>query len=157
MVKYLVADGYFMKHDFSKPLLKEGLHIITKMRPDADLRYTYNGPKQKGRGRPKCYDGKVDPVAIGCKNIDKRRIKKFNEDQDAIYYTAIVYCNGAEKFSKDCVSARQANKRICHFFMYRYFNSTSIDRKVLPVTFSNRISNQGCQAACRIRTMPGKK
>ena len=28
MVKYLTADGYFMKHDFIAPLLKEGLHII---------------------------------------------------------------------------------------------------------------------------------
>ena len=87
MVKYLVADGYFMKHDFIIPLQKEGLHIITKMRPDANLRYTYNGPKQTGRGRPKAYDGKVD-----CNNIDKRRIKKFDGDQQAVYYSGIVYC-----------------------------------------------------------------
>lgn len=87
MVKYLVADGYFMKHDFIVPLLKEGLHVITKMRPDADLRYTYSGPKQSRRGRPKLYDGKVD-----CNNIDKRRIKKFYEDQQAAYYSGIVYC-----------------------------------------------------------------
>ena len=87
MVKYLVADGYFMKHDFIVPLLEEGIHVITKMRPDANLRYTYNGPKQSGRGRPKAYDGKVD-----CDNIDKRRIKKFYEDEQAIYYSGIVYC-----------------------------------------------------------------
>ncbi|HKG69918.1 MAG TPA: transposase [Segetibacter sp.] len=87
MVKYLVAHGYFMKHDFILPLLKDGLHIITKMRPDADLRYTYNGPKQSRRGRRKLYDGKVD-----CNNIDKRRIKKFDEDEDAVYYSGIVYC-----------------------------------------------------------------
>jgi hypothetical protein len=37
MVKYLAADGYFMKHDFIVPLLREGLHVITKMRPDANL------------------------------------------------------------------------------------------------------------------------
>src|SRR5215210_6298670 len=64
MVKYLVADGYCMKHDLIVPLLKDGLHIITKMLPDADLRYTYNGPKQSRRGRRKLYDGKVD-----CNNI----------------------------------------------------------------------------------------
>lgn len=87
MVKYLAADGYFMKHDFIVPLLKEGLHIVTKMRPDANLRYPYNGPKQRGRGRPKAYDGKVD-----CDNIDKRRIKKFYEDEDATYHSGIVYC-----------------------------------------------------------------
>ena len=87
MVKYLVADGYFMKHDFIVPLLAEGLHVITKMRPDANLRYPYNGIKKSGRGRPKAYDGKVD-----CNNIDKRRIKKFYEDQETTYYSSIVYC-----------------------------------------------------------------
>ena len=86
MVKYLVADGYFMKHDFINPLFKDGLHIITKMRPDANLRYAYNGPKESRRGRPKAYDGKID-----CNNIDKRRIKKFDEDQQAVYYSGIVY------------------------------------------------------------------
>ena len=87
MVEYLAADGYFMKHDFIIPLLEEGIHIITKMRPDANLRYTYNGPKQSGRGRPKAYDGKVN-----CDNIDKRRIKKYAEDKEVCYYSAIVYC-----------------------------------------------------------------
>ncbi|MBE7174201.1 MAG: hypothetical protein INR73_26740 [Williamsia sp.] len=52
MVKYLTADGYFMKDSFITPLLGEGLHIITKMRPDADLRYLYHGPKLKAPGRP---------------------------------------------------------------------------------------------------------
>ncbi|MBA3284926.1 MAG: transposase [Nitrosopumilus sp.] len=87
MVKYLAADGYFMKHDFIVPLLNEGLHVITKMRPDANLRYPYSGTRKSGRGRPKAYDGKVD-----CNNIDKRRIKKFDEDEDTVYYSGIVYC-----------------------------------------------------------------
>ena len=87
MVKYVVADGYFMKHDFIAPLVKEGLHVITRMRADADLRYQYNGPRKSGRGRPKQYDGKVD-----CHNIDKRRIKKFYQDEDADYYSGVVYC-----------------------------------------------------------------
>lgn len=87
MVKYLAADGYFMKHDFIAPLLQEGLHVITKMRPDANLRYPYSGIRKSGRGRPKAYDSKVD-----CSNIDKRRIKRFAEDEDAIYYSGIVYC-----------------------------------------------------------------
>ncbi len=87
MVKYLAADGYFMKHDFIVPLLKEGLHVITKMRPDANLRYPYNGARKGGRGRPKAYDGKVD-----CNHIDKRRIKKFDEDEESVYYSGIVYC-----------------------------------------------------------------
>ena len=87
MVKYLAADGYFMKHDFIIPLLTEGLHVITKMRPDANLRYPYSGVRKNGRGRPRAYDSKVD-----CSHIDKRRIKRFAADEDAVYYSGIVYC-----------------------------------------------------------------
>ncbi|MDQ3843211.1 MAG: hypothetical protein M3342_04250, partial [Bacteroidota bacterium] len=36
LTKYLVVDGYFMKREFIRPLLSEGLHIITKMRQDAN-------------------------------------------------------------------------------------------------------------------------
>src|SRR4051812_46428100 len=85
-IKYLAADGYFMKHEFISPLVKQGLHIITKMRPDANLRYLYNGPKAKGKGRPKIYDGKVD-----CTRIDKRRIRKFSEDEQVVCYSGLVY------------------------------------------------------------------
>jgi hypothetical protein len=95
MVKYLAADGYFMKHDFIVPLLREGLHVITKMRPDANLRYPHSGVRKTGRGRPKAYDGKVD-----CNNIDKRRIKKFAEDEDALYYSGIVYCIALKQLVK---------------------------------------------------------
>jgi hypothetical protein len=106
MVKYLTADGYFMKHDFIAPLLKEGLHIITKMRPDADLRYTYNGTKQSRRGRRKVYDGKVD-----CSNIDKRRIKKFDEDDKVIYYSGIVYCKALKQLVRIAYLQEKISKR----------------------------------------------
>lgn len=86
MVKYLTVDGYFMKRHFTNPIVESGIHIITKMRPDANLRYIYTGPRRKGRGRPKLYDDKVN-----CNTIDKRRIREFQIDNDAIYYSGIVY------------------------------------------------------------------
>ena len=95
MVKYLAADGYFMKHDFIVPLLAEGLHVITKMRPDANLRYPYSGAKKSGRGRPRAYDGKVD-----CNNMDRRRIKKFEEDGQFVYYSGIVYCIALKQLAR---------------------------------------------------------
>jgi len=106
MVKYLAADGYFMKHDFIVPLLKEGLHVITKMRPDANLRYPYSGARKTGRGRPKAYDGKVD-----CNNIDKRRIKKFEEDEDALYYSGVVYCIALKKLVRIVYLQMKQTKR----------------------------------------------
>ncbi len=86
ITRYLAVDGYFMKKEFIKPLLKEGLHIITKGRRDANLRYLYNGPKRGGKGRPKTYDGKVNTRAI-----DKERIKSFYKDNDMQIYAAVLY------------------------------------------------------------------
>ena len=87
MTRYLAVDGYFMKKDFIKPLLKQGLHIITKGRHDANLKYLYKGRQKGGKGRPKLYDGKVNIAAI-----DKRKIKCCHRDEDKEVYAGIVYC-----------------------------------------------------------------
>jgi hypothetical protein len=86
VTRYLAVDGYFMKREFIKPLLKEGLHIITKARHDANLRYLYNAEKTKRRGRPKTYDGKVNTTAI-----DKEKIKWFYKDDKKTIYAAVLY------------------------------------------------------------------
>ena len=87
VTRYLAVDGYFMKKDFIKPLLKQGLHIITKARQDANLMYLYKGKQTSGKGRPRLYDGKVNTMAI-----DKRKIKCCYRNNDKQVYAAIVYC-----------------------------------------------------------------
>lgn len=87
LTRYLAVDGYFMKKDFIVPLLKQGLHIITKARQDANLMYLYKGKQKPGKGRPKLYDGKVNTAAI-----DKRRIKCCYADKDKQVYAAILHC-----------------------------------------------------------------
>lgn len=84
--RYLVVDGYFMKQEFINPLLKEGLHIITKARSDANLRYLYNGKQRGGRGRHRQYEGKIN-----LKAIDKRRMKCCHRDKHLEIYGGIVY------------------------------------------------------------------
>ena len=83
---YLAVDGYFMKKQFIQPLVKEGLHVITKMRQDANLKYLYRGKQRKGKGRPKVYDGKVDVKAI-----DKGRIKCCYQDSKVKVYSSVLY------------------------------------------------------------------
>jgi hypothetical protein len=95
LANYLVADGYFMKDNFIAPLVKAGLHIITKMRTDANLRYLYSGERAAKRGRPKKYGDKV-----GCKNIDKSRFIKFDEDKRAVYYSGKAYCMALKRIVK---------------------------------------------------------
>lgn len=84
---YLAVDAYFSKKSFvDQVTASTNLQIISKLRSDANLRYLYKGPKRVGRGRPKKYDGKVDP-----KNIDKRRFKWVYQDQNIVLYQATVY------------------------------------------------------------------
>jgi hypothetical protein len=85
--RYLVVDGYFMKKEFITPLQKQGLHIITKARQDANLMYLYKGKQKQGKGRPKLYDGKVNMAAI-----DKRKIKCCRHDDTMKVYAGLVYC-----------------------------------------------------------------
>ena len=58
---YLVVDGFFSKEKFINGLTALNLHQIGKLRWDANCRYLYTGPKpEKGSGRQKVYDGKVN-------------------------------------------------------------------------------------------------
>ena len=56
----VVVDGYYAKAHFVKTLRENRLHVVGKLRVDANLKYLYQGPKSKKPGRPKRFAGKVD-------------------------------------------------------------------------------------------------
>jgi len=58
-VQYLAVDGAYAKEGFVTGTMQLGLHLISKLRCDANLRFLYTGV-QKPRGRKRKYDGKVD-------------------------------------------------------------------------------------------------
>jgi hypothetical protein len=58
-LKYLAADGFYSKFKFVSGVLALNLHMIGKLRLDANLRYLYTGP-QKPKGARRKYDGKVN-------------------------------------------------------------------------------------------------
>lgn len=87
VTRYVAVDGYFMKQDFIKALLEQGLHVITKARQDANLRYLFKGKRSAGRGRPRRHDGKVN-----VKKIDKRRVNHIYGDKHQQVYAAVLYC-----------------------------------------------------------------
>ena len=87
-IEYIAVDGYFAKEKFVNGVTGNShLHIICKFRQDANLRYAYHGPKHKGKGRPKQYDGKVNTSFI-----DRRKIRHcFDIDEDTSAFSGIVY------------------------------------------------------------------
>ena len=58
--KYLLADAYFSKKTFLDQVLQAGMHLVSRLRDDADLKYLYRGEQKPAKGRPKLYAGKVD-------------------------------------------------------------------------------------------------
>ena len=83
----VAADAFFSRAPFVEALLKAGFHLVTRLRKDAFMRYLYHGPKRKGRGRPKQYDGQIDP-----KNLREDQFSACAkaEDDSWIAYEAVV-------------------------------------------------------------------
>ncbi len=93
--KYLAVDGYFMKKTFIDPVLSMQLQVITRMRPDANLQYLYNGPQKQGRGRKRSYAGKVN-----VKKIDKRKWKSCYKDEHMEGFELKVWCVSLKRIVK---------------------------------------------------------
>ena len=85
--KCIVADAYFSKKSFADSMIDSaGLHLISRLRKDADLMYLYNGDPTGKRGRPRVYDGKINT-----KDIDTEKFQFIEENERASIYTAVVY------------------------------------------------------------------
>lgn len=63
-----------------------GMHFISRLRDDANLRYIYRGGQTGKKGAPKKYDGKVDPRSPNMKHFSKIVVS-----DELIIYSAEVY------------------------------------------------------------------
>jgi len=55
----VVADAFFSKKNFFKPLFESGIYVLTRCRKDAVAYEPAPPPKEKKRGRPKLYGDKI--------------------------------------------------------------------------------------------------
>jgi hypothetical protein len=58
-VEYLVGDGFYAKQKIADKVLETGLHFISKLRSDANMKYVYQAGHPKRKGAKKKYEGKV--------------------------------------------------------------------------------------------------
>jgi hypothetical protein len=89
-VTYFVADGFYAKTKIFDALCLWNKHLITKLRPDADLRYRFKGERLEGqRGPTPTYGGKVN-----FKNLDLSLWTQVGPDEKYPYlhlYTEELY------------------------------------------------------------------
>ena len=92
--RLIVADAFFSKETFVNPLLKEGFHVISRLRNDAVLFYpTLQKPTGK-RGHPKWYDGRVDFA-----NLDLSRCEEIEVDKGRLFGLK-AYSKSLKRFIK---------------------------------------------------------
>lgn len=87
-VKYLVLDGHFGNNNALQMVSQCGLHLISKLRHDAALYFSYDG-LYSGKGPRKKYGDKVD-----YRNIpDKYLVETYNENdiETRIYQTSMLH------------------------------------------------------------------
>jgi DDE superfamily endonuclease len=83
-VKHIVVDGFYSKEKFVHGVIGMGLHMVGKLRVDANLCYIFTG-EQKLRGKRRKYDGKVDLN-------DVSRFQFVQDlEQNLKLYTAVVW------------------------------------------------------------------
>lgn len=127
-IKLLVVDAYFYKQKYVQGIKKRtNLHIVSKMRNDANLRYIFAG-EQLGRGRPKKFDGKFDINDISrlsCEGtIEDKEIKE-NID----LYSGIVHSVVLEMSVKVVVLEIKRKEKISRILLY----STDLELSAMDI------------------------
>jgi len=90
--KYLVADAWFSKKPFADQIMALDMHLISRLRDDADLKYLYQGPSTGKRGRPCKYAGKIDSA-----NIDTCYFELIRQNQESTVHSAIVWSKSLKR------------------------------------------------------------
>jgi hypothetical protein len=83
---YVVADAFFARKPFVDKVLSIHMHLVSRLRDDADLKYLFYGEKTGKKGRPRKHDGKIDWANL---NHDYFQITEV--DAQTTVYSAIVY------------------------------------------------------------------
>jgi hypothetical protein len=90
--KYLVADAWFSKKPFTDQITDSGMHLVSRLRDDADLKYLNTEPPTGKRGRPSKYSGKVNND-----DIDKEYFRFIYSDEQETVYAAVVYSKALKR------------------------------------------------------------
>jgi hypothetical protein len=102
-----------------------GMHLISRLRDDADLQYLYKGKTTGKKGRPKKYDGKIDHT-----NIRKGYFKLVSKNDDATIYCAEVYSKSLKRNIK-LVHVIYTNKKGKE--IYKLYFSTDLTMEPLDI------------------------
>ena len=124
ITRYVVADAYFSKKKFVDKILGCSLHLVSKLREDADLSYLWIKPKTGKRGRPAKYGSKIDVT-----NLNPEHFTLVGNTKGITAYSAIVYSKSLERNILLVVELFQLKGKI----IYRLLFSTDTTQAPIDV------------------------
>ena len=122
---YLVVDAWFSKRPFVDQITAIGMHMICRLRDDADLLYLYKGKPTGKRGRPRVYGEKVIHS-----NIDKKYLTLVKKDEQAVIHCGIVYSKALKRKIKlvHVLYLNQKNKQT-----HKLYYSTDLELEAMDI------------------------
>ena len=88
----MVADAWFSKRTFVDPIVLMDMHLLSRLRDDADLRYISTEKPTGKRGKPRKYAGKII-----LNDIDKDYFTFISQDEESTIYSAEVYSKALKR------------------------------------------------------------
>lgn len=125
IIKYLVADGFYAKDKVFDTIEQIDKHLITKLRPDANLRYLYQGPPSGKKGRPPQYDGKVI-----WKDLDLNRWKYVGSDTKYDYLEIYTQVLNSPRFKRNVRVVMVVNTKSNKYILLAC-TDTSLDARTI--------------------------
>lgn len=95
--KYLGVDAYFSRNPFVNRMVAAGFEVVSRLKKNIYMRYLYTGPREKRRGAPKKYDGKVNPLEL---RQDIFNTCAIADDASWIAYEAVVHIRSWKRKAK---------------------------------------------------------
>ena len=90
---YIVADAYFAKKPFVDKVLLMEMHLISRLRDDADLKYLFFGERTGRKGRPRIHDGKIDWTDLNLDYFDQTKVDSHTTVYSATVHSKSFKCN----------------------------------------------------------------
>lgn len=130
--KYLVADAWFSKRPFADQIISLKMHLISRLRDDADLKYLYKGSHTGKKGRPRKYSGKII-----INDIDKDYFSLISQDEESTVYDAVVYSKSLKRNIKlvHVIYSKANGKDTCKLY---FSTDVSMDAKDVLLYYQSR-------------------
>lgn len=112
--QYVVADAFFSKKGFVDEMLNMNLHLVSKLRDDADLKYCIEPERTGTRGRPASrYKEKVAPL-----NLNMEYFTPVENTRGIKAHSAVVYSKSLEREIRVVVEEFQIKGKIIRRLLF---------------------------------------